>query len=85
MACCYDHKHVIPPRQVEQWCVYAVPFWWQGSKKRLRQLLLTYGKNGKFDEVKALHPNWTDRQLFEFAPGASHECRYLFEVIPNAG
>lgn len=83
MAMCAGHVHVIAPEQIDHWCRAHVADWWTGSPRRLAHLSTEQVPGGSFGEAKALHPSWTPDQVMRFVPGAAHEVKYVFEVIPH--
>jgi SAM-dependent methyltransferase len=84
MAMCHDHKQVIPPEQIEHWCETAIPYWWGDCPRRLRLVGTETIRGGAFDAAQRCFQWLTPEELMRFCPGAAHEIRYSFVVIPNA-
>lgn len=83
MAMCFDHKHTIAEPQIDHWCNTAVEFWFGGMTKKPRHMITDYKPSGHFEEAKALHPGWTDEQVFRFVPDTCHEIQYVLHVVPQ--
>lgn len=83
MAMCHDHKQVIPPEQIEHWCETAIPYWWGDCPRRLRLAGTETIRSGAFDEAQRCFQWLSPDQIMRFVPGAAHEIRYSFIVVPN--
>lgn len=83
MAMCYGHVHVLPPEQVEHWCVSAIPFWWSGSPRRLAHVSTEQVPGGALPLARRMHPGLSDEELMRVVPGAAHEVIYVSRVVNN--
>lgn len=80
------HLHSIPPIFIHSVTVNPTtsPEWWRQCARRLRwDRTENIKAEGTFEEIQAAFPTLTEDQIIRFIPGALHERRYFFTVVPN--
>lgn len=83
MALCQGHRHTVSPEQVRHWCQDFVADFFSGCPRRLDLDGVYYNRGDDYDELRQLHPFWTEDQVLRLCPGACHEVTYSMTVIPN--
>lgn len=86
IAMCYDHRQVMGPMLFRNWLQHFKDEHWPKDKnpKILRLDNEEYSRSAYFDELRELYLLWREDQVLRFAPGACHDIRYHFTVVPNA-
>lgn len=83
MALCAGHHCTVSPLQVQHWTQDFVADWWAGSPRRLKLVSTEYVPSASFGRLRELYSWWPEEDVLKFAPDATHEIRFGFEVIRN--
>lgn len=81
-----QHRGSLSYMDIRHLCYDFPGAWFNGQKKRLRQLATRYiplVDPPNYQTAKRLFPHLNDEEIFRFIPDTCHESQYLMEVIPN--